>query len=179
MNEDSVNPSQADCNEDYTGSVCLLHSLTKKFPTYREVLVDIEDFEWLATIKWYLAMNGRNRANISACRTGGKYMHRDIMRAPPETTVDHKFHRRLDNRKSQLRLCSVGENNINSRKRKNATSKYKGVSWASRNGKWLCMAGKRGTKKNLGYFVDEIEAARTYNEYAKEHYGSMACLNPV
>jgi hypothetical protein len=31
--------------------------------------------------------------------------------------------------------------------------------------------------KHLGYFNEEIEAAKCYDQYAKEHYGEFAKLN--
>src|SRR4051812_15921531 len=46
-------------NQDYTGAVCLLHSLTELYPIYREVLVDADDMERLSAFQWRLARCGR------------------------------------------------------------------------------------------------------------------------
>jgi len=58
-------------------------------------------------------------------------MHREILNAPPALVVDHINHNGLDNRKKNLRLCTVAQNSMNQRpsRRKNKSSKYKGVSF--------------------------------------------------
>uniref|UniRef100_A0A7S3YSZ1 AP2/ERF domain-containing protein n=1 Tax=Lotharella globosa TaxID=91324 RepID=A0A7S3YSZ1_9EUKA len=43
------------------------------------------------------------------------------------------------------------------------TSKYIGVSYHSNRGKWQVKIRSNGKQKHLGYFDDEIEAARAYN----------------
>src|SRR5258708_6661235 len=59
--------------EDYTGSICLLHSLTELFPTYFEVLVDAEDLERLSEHRWKLVRPGRGR-DIRVSDTKGKFL---------------------------------------------------------------------------------------------------------
>lgn len=61
----------------------------------------------------------------------------------------------------------------------NTTSKYKGVSWAKNNNKWCARIGKNGVYKNLGYFENEDDAARAYNEKAMVLYGDSAFQNVI
>lgn len=165
-------------HEDYTGSVCLLHSLTEKFPSFLEVLVDAEDLVRLSSHRWKIVRSGKNR-QLRVTNTRNEYLHTVVTNAPKGTVVDHIFHRTLDNRKGQLRVGSARENNINTRPKSTAASKYKGVQQNKRTGKWYVQAGPRDGRVFLGGFDSEIEAARAYNELVRRLYGSIAYQNPV
>lgn len=58
------------------------------------------------------------------------------------------------------------------------TSKYKGVSYDKRRGKWIMNCGG-GSNKVFKRFNTEKEAALAYNEYAFEIYGDIAYLNEI
>ncbi len=51
------------------------------------------------------------------------------------------------------------------------------MSWAKRVGKWHAEIYCRGAKIFIGYFDDQISAARAYDARAKELYGDYAALN--
>jgi len=140
-------------------------------------IVDKEDYEELNKMKWYVQ---ESEGFYAICRRGGKtlWMHRVIMNAPDDMKVDHKNHKRLDNRKENLRLASNTENNRNRRKMQGKfTSKYKGVFWDKQRGKWAARIYVNGKLIHLGYFDSEIEAAMVYDEAAKKYHGKFACLN--
>ena len=44
-------------------------------------------------------------------------------------------------------------------------SKYRGVDWFKRDGKWRVRGPKESNHKTLGYFTDESEAARKFDEH--------------
>jgi hypothetical protein len=62
-------------------------------------------------------------------------------------------------------------------KRKNATSKYIGVSFDKARNKWTVRILINGKPKSLGRFDSEIEAAKIYDKYALLYYGDKAKLN--
>jgi hypothetical protein len=55
------------------------------------------------------------------------------------------------------------------------TSKYKGVSRSGRH--WLACIKVHGVTRSLGYFDDEISAARAYDAAARKHWGASAYQN--
>ena len=139
-------------------------------------IVDAEDYELLKQYKWhsicsdgsFYAYRCRNKKSIS--------MHRMLMNAPKGKVVDHIDGNGLNNRRSNLRICTVSENIRNSRGR-HKTSKYKGVHWNKRAGKWVSSITEKGKYEFLGHFDDEAEAAKIYDKRAKRLFGEYAYLN--
>ena len=140
-------------------------------------IVDAEDYPRLSRYKWYAC---KKRHIFYACRRKGNKivsMHREIINAPEELLVDHIDRDGLNNRKSNLRLCTIAQNNRNSSPHRNAASKYKGVSWTKCCRKWRARIRPNRRTIYLGLFDDEIEAARTYDRKAEQLFGQFAYLN--
>lgn len=73
-----------------------------------------------------------------------------------------------------VRWASRSTQGRNTRKRPTASSGYRGVSWYPSLGRWVAQLGKRNDKKirtHIGYFEDELEAARAYDAAARTEYG--------
>lgn len=139
-------------------------------------LIDEEDLQLASSYKWYLTSHGY-AANKSKKQI--VYLHRLLMKAPNGLQVDHKNMDRLDNRKNNLRLCTIGQNRQNEKKRKiKSSSKYKGVYFCkNRNKPWCVQIRKEGIKITIGYFKTEKEAAEAYDKHAKLFYNEFARLN--
>lgn len=132
-------------------------------------LVDEEDYERVSQYSWYCL-----KTNDYAVNNKVGSMHRFIMglEKNDKRVIDHKYHNTLDNRKSQLRICTYQENARNKRKIKNKSSIFIGVSFKSHN-KWSASI----MSKYFGTFNTEEEAARAYDAKAIELFGEFACLN--
>jgi len=140
-------------------------------------IVDAEDYDRLNQDKWYA---GKCKNTYYAGRVeGGKTikMHREIMHAPKGVLVDHINHNGLDNRKSNLRLCTHAQNCYNQQACATGTSKYKGVSWHKSNSKWSARIRCDRKFYNLGEFDNQMEAAMAYDDKAVELFGEFAYLN--
>lgn len=137
--------------------------------------IDIDDYERVSKHNWNVGSGNYIKSWINK-----KYikLHRFIMNAPDGMNVDHINHNKLDNRKSQLRVCTFEQNLMNQKKYKNNSSGYKGVSW-HKNKKWVAQIQINGKRKNLGYFETKEDAAEAYNEAAKNIYKEFANLNKI
>jgi hypothetical protein len=93
--------------------------------------------------------------------------------------VDHINRKQLDNRRENLRLCSKADNLRNSGKQKNNKSGYIGVSYHKKAKKWQVTIGYKGKYNYLGIFNNRKEAAKVYNDKAKELLGKFAVLNKL
>jgi hypothetical protein len=145
--------------------------LTKGFVA----VCDLVDFERVKAYAWY-AQIGRSGL-IYARNVFVGLLHRFLMSAPDVQDVDHWDHNGLNNRRSNLRLCTGTQNQGNSRKQLSTTSSFKGVTWHKHTGKWQTRIRINGKLKYVGLFTSEVEAARAYNQAALEVFGPFACTN--
>ena len=94
--------------------------------------------------------------------------------------VDHIDKQRANNCFTNLRWVSISQSSMNRRNwQTNGHSKYKGVSWNCRRNKWVAQIKKHQKLYFLGYFDDERDAARAYDEKAVDLFGEFARLNDV
>jgi hypothetical protein len=141
-------------------------------------IVDADDYYRLVKYKWHINDPASNTL-YAARRLERKSlkMHRVIMAAPDHLVVDHIDHNGLNNCKSNLRLCTLAQNNRNCGSSKGASSRYKGVSWRKDTKKWEAMIRFNKKMYRLGTFKNEIDAARAYDKKAASLFGEFAYLN--
>ncbi len=141
-------------------------------------IVDAADYEWLSQRKWHIT-KGRGRKCYAATYGKGRrtiLMHRLIMDPPEGMVVDHIDGNGLNNRRSNLRICTQMQNVWNCPGRSGA-SRFKGVSFHQQRRKWEVRTRVGGRPRYLGCYDDEIEAALAYDLTAVVLMGQFAYLN--
>lgn len=144
------------------------------------ILVDDEDYLRVSEYNWYARYSKKSKTYY-ALRGKNEilpfiYMHRFIMNViDRKIIIDHKNHNGLDNRKENLRICTYSQNSANSCGNRNASSIYKGVTKCKR--RWRAQIIYEHKYYHLGLYLSEIEAAKAYNEKAKELHGEFAFIN--
>jgi len=76
----------------------------------------------------------------------------------PKKVMDHKNHKKDDDRWLNLREVTQQENNRNISLRKGSASGVAGVYWNKNHGKWRGLIRVSGRLMHLGYFADKLNA---------------------
>ncbi|MGA2915023.1 MAG: HNH endonuclease signature motif containing protein [Sedimentisphaerales bacterium] len=145
--------------------------------------VSQRDFENVNQYKWRAKKNSTEdlfyAIRIERINGAEKHfrMHRVIMNPPSGFVVDHKDGDGLNNTRDNLRIVTIAQNTYNMSKRSGTSSIYKGVHREKRNGRYRAMISYRGYVIRLGSFENEIDAAKAYDDAAKDLFGEYAKLN--
>ena len=139
-----------------------------------EILFDKEDYEKIKNVCWYLNKEGYVYGRIRGENAKYVFMHRIVMDCPEGFDVDHKHGIKTDNRKSELRIVTTAQNEMNKGKRKDSSSGCKGVTWSKRTKKWCARISYNKKRYWLGTFDNFEEAVKIRQEAEREYYGEFA-----
>ena len=140
-------------------------------------IVDDDDYPIVSQYNWHCRSRSKERTKYAFRHVGStqQYMHTLITGF---SKTDHKNGNGLDNRKENLRETTNSKNKMNvPKQRGNYTSKYKGVCMPKNYTKWRATIYLNRRAKHLGYFENEIDAARAYDKAAREMFGDLALTN--
>jgi HNH endonuclease/AP2 domain len=163
---------------DYTTSTL---PLTREIPLTQGkiALVDEVDYAELSQHKWCAMRHGSDWYVGQGQRDGAAnrtiYIHQALLGKVPGLHTDHINGNGLDNRRCNIRLCTPQENTHNARPHRVAQSPFRGV--GRQRVKWGASITFQGTRRWLGTFDGEEQAARAYDIAAQELYGKFARLN--
>lgn len=145
-------------------------------------IVDDEDYERLVVFKWQAAKDRHTKELYYAHRTKPYIsMHRLVLNAEKGQMIDHKDRNGLNNQKSNLRFCTMAQNQQN----KKTVNKlgFRGVK-AERNGRYGAQiripspdGQGHGKMTHLGTYDTPVEAARAYDAAALKYFGEFARPN--
>jgi hypothetical protein len=153
--------------------------LTGKYGLNKQVIISNEDFDKVIGRKLCCLSSGYviiwNRETNKA-----EYFHRWLfgLTKGDKVVIDHLDGNKLNCSRENLRCGTISDNMCNRKKltmNNKSTSKFKGV--RSSGNKWESVCQKNKVKYHLGYFETEEEAAKAYNEKAKQLHQHFALLN--
>ena len=136
-----------------------------------EFLIDKDDYENVKEYTWRISNNGyvvttNNRKVL--------LLHRLIMNPSDGLIVDHIKHKKKDNRKNNLRVCSMSNNNMNKSKLKSNTSGVTGVTWNEKCGCWISQIGLNNKTIILGYNTNFEKAVELRKEAEEKYFGEYS-----
>lgn len=176
MNFDSFNP--LDLFPDYDPQHHIIIPLTQgQYTIVDSVDADLVSIGWFANkttnADYYYATK-----TISLRRT--LRLHRVILGRVLEKELarwelcDHKNRNTLDNRRRNLRLSNMQQNQANKPRNADNTSGYKGVFYHKLRGKWMAQIVAGGKQQYLGIYSTPELAYLAYCKAALELHGEFA-----
>jgi hypothetical protein len=147
------------------------------------------DYKKVRKRKWHAVRiraysNGKKycygfKAGSASGRNRKIWMHNYIMHPTPGLEVDHIDGDNLNNMRSNLRLVPHWINCMNKKKRPGTSSKFIGVTKAKAKKKFESMYWEKKTRKHIfiGYFTNEIDAAKAHDKVVRKLYGRYARVN--
>jgi hypothetical protein len=138
-----------------------------------KIIADKEDFELLSKYKWtFCKSNGYATTYIYSQEKDRKIqilMHRLIMNPIPKEQIDHIDGNKLNNQKSNLRLCSNQQNTMNQHK-----NTIIGVCWHKNSNKWRGRIMINGKDTCVGYFDNYEDAVKHRLKLERDLFGEFA-----
>lgn len=141
-------------------------------------LVSTENVNNILQNKWYKSKSGYPMAYIGSKVKLHRYLFNDYANLE-NYVIDHINRNKLDNRLSNLRICTKAENSYNRTISKNSKNKYKGVRYNKKSNTWSAFATKDKKEYKLEGFITENDAADGYNILAEELFGHFAAKNII
>lgn len=157
-----------------------------------EIIVDDEDYDVVMELprikegtenhhlKWTVTgEKGKERVRTGPPNGPFIYLHHSIMCPSKGECVIFLTENRLDYRKQNLKVVPGWSVRLGQKRKHKSSfsSKYRGVRKYG-NG-WAVSISRNSTNCHLGFYLDELHAARAYDIKAKELHGEFAILNNV
>jgi hypothetical protein len=166
--------------------------MIKQHPIYKTIATDEQGNIYSSfkkgtnkvTDNWYKRSQYKDRWGryTKTFKLNGKIICRKVHRLvwecfngviPNKLEIDHIDRNPSNNNLSNLRLVNSYENKLNTGKKQyrnaKASSKYKGVCYVKMYGKWMASIKVNDKQRFLGYYKNEIDAGKSYDEVASRH----------
>jgi hypothetical protein len=131
-------------------------------------IIDLDDIEKCKPYKWVI----RNDGYVSTKADGkGIKLHRFIANTPKGQHTDHINRNKLDNRKSNLKICTQLENNKNKNTYKNNKTGRRGVCY--KDGGYQASIKYNNERIYIGWFKDIAKAIEMREAAEIKYYGHI------
>lgn len=140
-------------------------------------IIDKEDYHKVKNYKWHYS-KGYAKTQEKGCQKKIRpSLHNVILNS---MWIDHIDGNPLNNKKSNLRRATHGQNSMNQKVRTDNTSGHKGVYWSKNKQKWIMQITKNQkviTKGGFRTIEDAIKARKEaeekyFGEFARKDYGT-------
>lgn len=134
-----------------------------------QTIIDLDDWNTVQNYTWRFNTNGYARSGS----TNSIYLHQLIINPQDKLFIDHINGNRLDNRKSNLRVCTDQQNKMNHKKQENNTSGCSGVVYRKDTNKWTVRIQVNYKIINLGCYESLEEAIKVRKQAEIEYFGDF------
>lgn len=149
------------------GNIAIIDVYNVKSEKVAEFIIDKEDLQRIKYLKWRIDSQNRIKTGNHTNTRPTIELARMIMNCRDENlVVDHINGNSLDNRKSNLRICTQSENVKNQRLNKYNTSEFAGVSYDKARLRWTAEIRNNNKRTHLKRWKRKSEAV--YARYVAE-----------
>lgn len=140
-------------------------------------IVDDQDAHLVSGRPWHARKDRNSVYAVSAARLPSGKRRNDRMHAvvvgpiPAGMLIDHMNGNGLDNRRSNLRVCTVAQNSRNAARRPTGTSGIVGVRWDGKRLRWEARVEYAENSVLVCRTRDRLQAAHAYEEAASALFG--------
>lgn len=137
-----------------------------------EFYFDLEDYDKIKDYCWHI--DGHGYVTSSKHNQKDKKIRMHVLLLPNVKEIDHKNHKKYDNRKNNLRDVSHSENMMNCSIKSNNTSGITGVNFRRDKNKWEARIIVNKKCIRLGYFDNFTEAVKVRLNTEQRYFGEFS-----
>lgn len=159
----------------------VLGDITRGFIEHRDgsvtvFIIDTSDLPIVLPHRWNLRTDKSRPNDVGYVKSTQNIRLNVLLGDPPEgMLVDHHNRNTLDNRRENLRVCTIQENAFNSKVQSNSSSGVKGVSFDSSRSRKPWIAQYKMNKKvvRIGRFATKEEAMEARKKAVESMHGEF------
>ena len=137
---------------------------------------DLDDYEKIKDYQWYFNGDGYIMGWDKIAHKH-IFLHRLVTGCPSRMYVDHINHVKYDNRKCNLRVVTMGQNNINKIPKFNGNTGETGVYYRRDRNKYVAHITINGKRHSLGNFANKEDAVQARKEAEEKYFGEYSYDN--